>query len=132
MYLRRGQNKLYFILKTKCMLLLLSDYSLIICNHNKNKMSYKNNQIKMATTTPVQNNSALTTVNVTASPSPRGGDILSTGGDTVSSIQQVQLLCQFRRNRIQEYYEAAACVAIRTNTSMIAYLQEVNQRLRRK
>ena len=61
-------------------------------------MSYKNNQIKMATTTPVQNNSALTAVNVAASPSARDGDILST--------------CQFCRNRIQEY-QAGACVAIR-------------------
>ena len=52
----------------------------------------------MATTTPVQNNSALTAVNVAASPSARDGDILST--------------CQFCRNRIQEY-QAGACVAIR-------------------
>ena len=86
----------------------------------------------MATTTPVRNNSASTSVNVTASPSARDGNTLATGEDTVSPVQRVQLARQFCPNRIQEYREAAACAMIRTNAVMIAYIMEVNRRCKRK
>ena len=86
----------------------------------------------MATTTPVWNNSALTSVNVTASPSARNGITSATGEDTISPVQRVQLARQFCCNRIQEYREAAACAMIRTNAVMIAYIVEVNLQCKRK
>ena len=95
---------------------------LINLNRSNYKSNYKNNHIKMATTTPERDTNESNTAKVTASAVARNGIPPTIGDNSISPMQKLHLTHQFRKARHQARLEAQACATIRTNPVTIKYL----------